>query len=77
MARLFFETVIPNVFGIWDLFCGRQCFHGIGGKGSFQIIQVDYIYCALSFYYYYISSTSDHQGLDAKGWDPCFKRMVL
>ena len=32
------------------------------------MIQVHYISCALYFYYYYISSTSDHQALDPRGW---------
>ena len=34
------------------------------------MIQVHYIYCALSFYYYYISSISDHQASDPRGWGP-------
>ena len=28
------------------------------------------MYCALCLYYYYISSTSDHQALDLRGWGP-------
>ena len=36
--------------------------------GGFEMIQVHYIYCAL--YFYYISSTSDHQALDPGGWGP-------
>ena len=32
--------------------------------------QVHDIYYALNFYYYYISSTSDHQALDPEGWGP-------
>ena len=31
------------------------------------VIQAHYIYSALHFYYYYISSTSDHQALDTGG----------
>ena len=34
----------------------------------FGVIQMHYIYCALSFYCYCISSTSDHQSLDPRGW---------
>ena len=34
------------------------------------MIQVHYIYCAVYFYYYYISFTSDDQALDARGWGP-------
>ena len=29
-----------------------------------------YIYCSVYFYYDYISSTSDHQALDPRGWGP-------
>ena len=36
----------------------------------FGMIQVHYIYCALYFYYCYISSTSNHQTLDPRGWGP-------
>ena len=32
------------------------------------MIQAHYIYCALNFYYYYISSTSDHWVLDPRSW---------
>ena len=38
-----------------------------GGDGL-GIIQTHYIYCALYFYYHYISSISDHQALDPRGW---------
>ena len=42
---------------------------------GFRMIQVHYIYCAL-YFYYYTSSTSDHQALevgDPGGWGPCCK----
>ena len=39
---------------------------GMGGDG-FWMIQARYIYCALCFYYYYISSTPDRQPLDLRG----------
>ena len=39
-------------------------------RGGFRMIQVHYSYCALYFYYYYISLTSDHQALDPEGWGP-------
>ena len=32
--------------------------------------QAHYIYCAIYFYYDYISCTSDHQTLDPRGWGP-------
>ena len=44
--------------------------HGCG------MIQAHYIYCALYFYYYYISSTSDHQALDPGGWGPLQYREI-
>ena len=37
---------------------------------SLGMIQEYYIYCELYFYYYYISSTSYHQVLDPRGWEP-------
>ena len=43
------------------------------GGNRFRMMQVYYIYCALYFYYYDISSTSDHQALDPGGWDPYFR----
>ena len=50
-------------------------FSADGGVGElvFRMIQVHYIYCALHFCYYYISSTSDLQALDVGGWGPWFK----
>ena len=44
------------------------------GQGDgFGMIQVHYLYCALYFCYYYISSTSDHQELDPGHWGPCLR----
>ena len=40
----------------------------VWGDG-FGMIQVCYIDCAL-YLYYYISSTSDYQVLDVRGWEP-------
>ena len=34
------------------------------------MIQEHCIYCALYFYYYDVSSTSDHQALGPRGWEP-------
>ena len=42
----------------------------LGEKKKGGMIQRHYIYCALHIYYYYISSTSDHQALDPGGWGP-------
>ena len=42
----------------------QHFWHGqVGGGGDgFEMIQAHYLYCVLDFYYY-ISSTSDHQAL--------------
>ena len=39
----------------------------VGGDGL-GMIQAHYIYCALYFYYYYISPTSNRQTLGPRGW---------
>ena len=39
---------------------------GVGGGEWFGMIQAQYIYYAL-YFYYYISSISDHQALDPRG----------
>ena len=39
-------------------------------RGGFGLIQAGYLYSALYFYYHYISSTSDHQASDPRGWGP-------
>ena len=41
------------------------------------MIQAHYIYCALCFYCYYISSTSDHQASDLRGWGPLAQFTLL
>ena len=57
-----YRSVVPNLFGTRDGFCGRQFFHGPEVGDGFQIIQALYNYCAL----YYISFTSDHQASDPR-----------
>ena len=47
-------------------------FSQIGVGVGFRMIQASYIYCVLYFYCYYISSTSDRQGLGPGGWGPVF-----
>ena len=42
-----------------------------GWRDGLGMIQVCYIYCALYFYCYYISSTWDHWTLGPRGWGPC------
>ena len=41
------------------------------------MIQSRYIYCALYFYCYYISSISDHQALGLRGWGPLLCYFLL
>ena len=48
----------------------KTIFSRTWGQGGFWIIQTHCIYCVLYFYYFYISSTSDHQALDPRGWGP-------
>ena len=57
----------------------EECFstdpgRGWSGSGGFRMIQACYICWALDFYYYYISSTPDHQVLDPGDWGPLFYR---
>ena len=61
----------PQPFGHQGSFCGRQFFHGLGWwADGFRMIQAHYTYCAFYFYFYYISSPSDHEALDPQGWGP-------
>lgn len=63
------RTMVPHLFGTRDQFHERQFFRGPGqGGGGFRIIQAYYIYHALYFYFCYISSTSDDEALDPRGW---------
>ena len=33
-----FKAALPNLFGTRDRFCGRQFFHGQGGRGMVQAV---------------------------------------
>ena len=61
----------PGIGFVENGFSTDQSGDGLG------MIQAHYIYCALYFYYYYISSTSDHQALDLRGWGPCSGSICL
>ena len=64
-------AAVPNFFGTRNQFHGRQFFHRPAGVGGgLGMIQALYIYQALYFCYYCISSTSNHQALDLRGWGP-------
>ena len=67
--NLSYTSAVPNLCGTKDQFHGRPFFHGWVGNG-FGMIQAHCIYCALYFYYYYISSTFEHQALDPGVADP-------
>ena len=56
----------------WKTVVSTDLGEKVGGGDGFRMIQMHYIYCVLSFYYYYISSISDHQALDPRGWGPLF-----
>ena len=71
-------AAVPNIFGTRDCFRGRQFFQGPGRGDGFCMTQAHYIYCALYFYYYYISSTSDRQALDPRGLgDSCPREWTM
>ena len=68
--RLVVHILVPNIQGpvSW-----KTIFPGTMVRGDgFRMIQVHYIYFALYFYYYCISSTSDHLILDPEGWGLLF-----
>ena len=44
----------------------------LGVVDALGMIQAHPIYCVLYFYYYHVSSTSDHQALALKGWGPLY-----
>ena len=64
------SPMVPNLSGTRDRFHGRQFFRRWRTGDGFRMIQARYIYCALYFYCYYISSNSDHQALDPGCWGP-------
>ena len=53
---VWWKTICPQTAGWWG--------DGLG------MIKEHYVYCAFYFYYYHISSTSDHQALESRGWGP-------
>ena len=60
----------PQPFWHQGLVLWKTIFQQMRGSDDFGMIQGHYIYCALYFYYYYISPTSDLQVLDPGGWGP-------
>ena len=62
--------MVPNL-----LAPGTDCMEDNFSKDQSQgrMVRVHYNYCALYFYSYYTSSTSDHRVLDSKGRGPLFR----
>ena len=56
----------PNLFGTQGQVWWKTSFTWT--RGGLGMIQAHYINCALYFYYYYISFSSDHQAIDPGGW---------
>ena len=63
------RAAVSNLLGTSDHFV-EDNFSMDLGRWVFEMIQVCCIYCALYFYYYCISSTSDDQALVPRGWGP-------
>ena len=82
-SRLCYTAAVPTLFDTRDGFCRRQIFHRVGvGRWVQGEIRDDSnaLYLLCTFYYYYVSTTSDHQALDTRDWQPqlyctveCFK----
>ena len=70
------ESVIPSILSPETSFMENNFSIDWGGRGwgqgHFRMIQAFYIYCVFYFYYYYICSTSDHQALDPRDWEPLY-----
>ena len=64
--------LVPRTSSMEDNFSMKQ-----GWGDGFGMIQAHYIYCSLYFYYYYISSASDHQALDPRGWGPLSTHVLI
>ena len=60
----------PQPFWHQGLISWKAVFPQTRDGDGFRMIQVHYIYHVLYFYYYYISSVSDHQPLDPRGGIP-------
>ena len=69
-------AAIPNLFWSQVLFLWMTVFPRTEVGDDLRIIPVYYIYCALYFYHYSISSTSDHQTLDPGSWVPLTLRKL-
>ena len=76
MRGLLCTAGVPRLFNTRDWFPLRQLFHRPDRGDGFGMIQACYFYGALHFYYYYVSSTSDHQVLDPGGWGLLLHRSI-
>ena len=60
-------AAVLNLFGTRDQFHGRCFFRGAGRERWFRDdSRTLHLLCI--YFYYYISSASDHQALDPRGW---------
>ena len=64
------RPAFPKLFWHQGLVSWNTIFPDQQWGDGFRMFQERYIYCALYFYYDYISCTSDHQALDPRGWGP-------
>ena len=60
----------PQAFGHQAPISWKVIFPDTEEGDGFEMIQGHYVSCALYLYYYYISSTLDHQALDPRGSGP-------
>ena len=66
-----FKASFSGLQSFWHqgLVLQKSIFPQVRG-GGFRMIQVHYTYCVVYFCYYYLSSTSNLQALDPRGWGP-------
>ena len=70
-SSILVQSVVPSLFGTRDWVPWKTLFPWGGGGDGLGIIQVCYIYGEL-YFFYCISSTSDHLALDPGGWGPLY-----
>ena len=66
-SHIYLKAAIRKPFGTRRLLW-KTIFSRTGVEGGFRMIQAHYNYFVLYFFYYYVSSTSDPQALDPRGW---------
>ena len=66
-------AAVPNISLAPGTSFVEDTFSGVGGGGSFRVIDAHHIYCVLYFCCYYVSSTLDGYRLDSGSWEPLLK----